>query len=361
MKRIVLVYGGNSVESEISILTSLKIFKELKKINSNLYLVYLDKNGNFYSGKGLLSIENYYSLKGFKKIKFAKKFSNNYFKHYKKVYFDEVLILGHGKNVEDGTLASYFQTLNIPYLYDDLSNSSLFIDKVKSKLALESLSIPQIKYQIIHQFEKKKEINLNYPLIIKPSRLGSSIGIEKVNNKEELKEKMLSSFRYDETLLVEEFVENKIEYNIALLGYENKIIYSDIEEVNHNDKILSFYDKYDYSSDNDKRVISPVINKTIKDEILTISRKIFNTFNLCGLYRFDFIYDNKNDNIYLNEVNSLPGSLAYYLFESKGIKPCDLVLMYIDILEIKNQRRNHLLTAFEDGFISNVDLDKLKK
>ena len=186
-KRIVIVYGGKSVESEISILTALKAYKELKKVNPDVYLVYLDKNGNFYSGKGLLNLENYVSLKDFKKVKFNKLFSLTYFRHIKRIYFDEVLILGHGKNIEDGTLSSYFETLNIPYLYDDLTNSSLFIDKIKTKLILNSLNIPLVNYQIIHSYQNDINIKLDYPLIIKPSRLGSSIGIEKVNSSNELK------------------------------------------------------------------------------------------------------------------------------------------------------------------------------
>lgn len=360
-KRIVIVYGGKSVESEISILTALKVFKELKKVNPFVYLVYLDKKGNFYSGKGLLNLENYVSLKDFKKVKFDKKFSLCFFKHINRTYFDEVLILGHGKNIEDGTLSSYFETLDIPYLYDDLSNSSIFIDKIKTKLILKTLNIPLINYQVLHSYQNENKITLDYPLIIKPSRLGSSIGIEKVNSKDELKSKLISSFRYDETLLIEEFIENKIEYNIAILGYQNKLIISDVEEVSHNDQVLSFYDKYDYSKGNEKRVIAPIIDSSLKEKIVDIVTKIFNELNLCGLYRFDMIFDKKVNEIYLNEINSLPGSLAYYLFESKGIKMSDLVLMYIDILENKNKNRNRLLNSFEEGFINNVDLDKLKK
>ena len=361
MKKIVIVYGGKSPESEISILTSLKVYKELSKVNKNIYLVFLDKEGNFYFGKNLLKLENYQDKKGFRKFKFYSVNNTYYFKGVKRYYFDEVLIIGHGKNIEDGTLSSYFEVNNIPYLYDDLSNASLFIDKVKTKLVLQSLNIPLIPYQIVHQFNKNIEIKLYYPIILKPSRLGSSIGIEKVNSESELKVKMLSSFRYDETLLLEEYIEDKVEYNISILGYEDKMIFSSIEEVSSSSEGLSFYDKYDYSSSNEKRLISPSLPKEIKDKILEISSKIFSSLNLCGLYRFDLIFNKKTGDIYLNEVNSLPGSLSYYLFEDRGIKMSELLLMYIDILETKNKRRNHLLVNFEEGFINNIDLDKLKK
>ena len=366
MKRIVLVYGGSSTESEISILTALKTYKELMKTNKNITLVYLDHEGNFYIGKELLNLESYSLKKNFIKVTFNKKKGKSYYSyHLKKKYFDFALILGHGKNVEDGTLSSYFEVLKIPYLYDDLSNVSLLQDKVKTKMVFNSLNITQTKFKYIHKYQYDNfsfdSLNLNYPLICKPSRLGSSIGIKKCNNFQELKEGLLKGFMYDETMLIEEFIDSKIEYNIALLGYENKIIVSDIEQVNQNDQVLSFYDKYDYSKSNEKRVIKPKVSSLIKEEMINISKLVFNELNLCGLYRFDFIFDTKNEKLYLNELNTLPGSLAYYLFESKGIRMVDLILMYIDVLTLKNKNRIHLIDTFQEGFVSKVDLDKLKK
>ena len=364
MKRIVIVYGGKSSESEISVLTSLKVYKELKKTNNQVYLVYLDQEGNFYSSKNLEKVEAYSSKDKFKKVNFYKKKSSYYFaSKFKRTYFDLVLILGHGKNIEDGTLSSYFETLNIPYIYDDLTNVSLFMDKVKTKLVFKALDIKVTNYQIVHSYEvaDKFDLDFSYPLIIKPSRLGSSIGIIRVNKKEDLLESLIKGFTYDETLLIEEYIEDKVEYNIALLGYQNKILFSEIEEVNSSKEVLTFYDKYDYTSNNKKRIIYPQIECELIEEIKETSKTIFNKLNLCGLYRFDFIFDKKRHVLYLNEVNSLPGSLAYYLFEKQGISLSELVYMYIDILTLKNRNRNKLSTSFLDGFISKVDIDKLKK
>ena len=140
MKRVVFVYGGKSVENEISILTSLKAYKEFKKINDQVHLVYLDHEGNFYSGNGLENLENYPLKNGFKKVNFIKDKGRYYIKFpFKKIEFDVALILGHGKNIEDGTLSSYFEVLNIPYCYDDISNVSLLMDKVKSKYVFDTL------------------------------------------------------------------------------------------------------------------------------------------------------------------------------------------------------------------------------
>ena len=366
MKRIVLVYGGSSTESEISILTALKTYKELTKVNKNVYLVYLDHCGNFYSGKGLEKLENYSNKRNFQKIKFYKSKQSYFFKGLiKRTFFDLVLILGHGKNSEDGTLSSYFETLKIPYCYDDLANVSLLQDKSKTKYVFSTLGINQVNYKVLHlhQYETNKRypIDLKFPLIVKPSRLGSSIGICKVETVEELNQELLNAFRYDETLVLEECIEEKIEYNIALIGYQNKIIVSEVEEVNNTKEVLSFFDKYDYSNGNEKRIICPKMDKDVKNKIINNAKNVFEALNLCGIFRFDFIYDKKTEELYLNEVNSLPGSLAYYLFEPKGISMVDLVLMYIDFHSEKNKVRLHLLSSYEDGFVSKVDIDKLKK
>ena len=363
MKRVVFVYGGKSVENEISILTCLKAYREFNKINKDVYLVYLDHQGNFYGGKGLTALENYPLKNGFKKVSFIKENERYYIKYpFRKIEFDLVLILGHGKNAEDGALSSYFETLNIPYCYDDISNVSLFLDKVKTKYVFNSLGVRQTKFIKLHRFEYKNDENpsfdFSYPVIVKPSRLGSSIGINKANNYIELHEAITRSFMYDDTIVIEEFIENKIEYNIALLGYGNKMITSSIEEVNHGNEVLSFYDKYDYSKGNEKRIICPLIDRCIKDEIELISKNIFTTLNLCGIYRFDFIYDVDGKTLYLNEVNSLPGSLSYYLFEEKGITMSDLILMYIDFHLERRKNNDRLLSTFQEGFASKVISDK---
>lgn len=366
MKTICIVYGGDSPESEISVLTSLKVYKELKSNNIPCFLVYLNHKGEFFTGKALENVDNYLTNKFFSKGKFIKINRNYYFlSHLKKQRFDEVLILGHGPRIEDGTVASYFQTKNIPYLYDDLSNASLIQDKSRFKMIMDYLKIKQTSFEIIykHQFEKDNNLylNLKYPLIVKPANLGSSIGIKKVNNKEELIIGLNSVFEYDETAVIEEYVVNKKEYNIALVGYENKRILSQIELVSDNAKVLSFYDKYDYSNKNEKRIINPLIEDSIKEEIERNTLKVFTQLNLCGIYRFDYIFDTSHNVLYLNEINVVPGSLAYYLFEGKGIKFIDLILMDIRTLRKKKENRLYVKKTFEEGFIKDIDISKLKK
>jgi D-alanine-D-alanine ligase len=280
----------------------------------------------------------------------------------KKTYFDYVYILGHGKNIEDGTLSSYFFIKKIPYLYDDLNNVSLLQDKIKSKMMFQHLKVPTLDYFSLHQGHKisSKSIPFAYPLIVKPNTLGSSIGVSQVNDFSSLISALQEIYLYDETCIIEPCVTKKKEYNIALSGYLDELKISHIECVNSFDDVLSFYDKYDYSSSNKKRIIDPLIDEAIKNQMIDDAKKIFNSLNLCGTYRFDFLFDEVNQQLYLNEINVLPGSLAFYLFE-KETKMIDLILFDIKMKEKKYFKREHLLTSYQEGYITQLAIEKMIK
>ena len=366
MEKIAFVCGGPSLEKEISCLTSLKICEELEKKNIPYLLIYLDENHQFFLVKVLTS--SFIKDKKITKGKFILKNNRCYFKtRFKKYSFDKILILGHGKNMEDGSLSCYFKQMNIPCLSEDIYNSSIIQDKVKFKLLLKGLNISSLDFEYLYKYQitDKKVISkinkkFNYPIIVKPSCLGSSIGISKVNDKNELPEALFEAFLYDTRVLVEPFIENKREINVSILGYENEIEVSNLEEVNNNNLVLSFYDKYDYSSNNQKRVINLPLEEKLKERIIETSKKIFKALNLCGLVRFDYIYDVEKEKVYLNEANLIPGSLSYYLFENK-YSIVSLCEKYIKNLEKKQKDENLLLTSFQEGFMNKVDLSKLKK
>lgn len=366
MKKIAFICGGNSVESEISCLTSLKICQSLKNNNIPFLLIYLDNQNNYYLVNTLNShfVENHDYKRGI----FIKDKKKNAFKiGLKKYYFDYIVVLGHGKNVEDGKVACYFHQLGYPVLSESILNSSLIQDKHYLKEILKANKIKVVPYKILYRYQEKN-LNLinNYlnqlksPVIVKPSSLGSSIGVSLAHSKDELKKSLLEAFTYDSKVVIEKYLKNKIELNIAILGYENDIDVSSIEEVNHNDNILSFYDKYDYSSNNEKRVINPKIDEKLSDDIIKTSTKIFKLLNICGLVRFDYIYDIDNKILYLNEINLIPGSLAYYLFKDK-YEIYSLVEKYVNLLEKKYLEEIKLTNKFQEGFIQKIDIENMKK
>lgn len=344
MKKFCLVYGGDSLEAEISILTALKVQKELEKFSYPYMMVYLDHDGNFYTGKSLLFKTNYTHLTKFKKGNFEKSNQHYYFKtKFKKEEFDVVLLLVHGYHAEDGTLGGYFDTLKIPCIYPGLIQSALLQDKVAFKRIMSGLNIKQTKYIVLNEneFNLKKEslvIDLKYPLIVKPSLLGSSIGVNKVNNENELFNALYEGFKFDETLIIEEAVNNLKEINVALLKVDNEIIVSSLERVNDKEKVLSFIDKYDNYSLTDTHIIPADIDNKIAKKIIYNAKMVYQKLNLKSIIRFDYLLDYERNEFYLNEVNAIPGSLSYYLFENKDIKMVDLVdLLYKAYKENKKE------------------------
>lgn len=362
MEKICLVYGGDSVESDISILTALKVQKELEKYSYPYMMVYLDHNGNFYSGEGLINKENYYNLVKFRKGTFIKKNQNFYFKNgLKKEKFDVVLLLCHGYKAEDGTLGGFFDTLKIPCIYPGLMQSALLQDKGNFKRVMDSLKITQTKYEILSEsdftfiLENKKNItSLRYPLVVKPSHLGSSIGVKKVDDEKQLIEALFDGFRYDDVLIIEEAVLNLKEINVAILMKNEEMLVSDLERVNNAEKVLSFIDKYDNYSFNESHVIPADIDNKVAKKIVYTAKKVYKKLFLKSLVRFDFLFDEVTQKIYLNEINAIPGSLSYYLFEYKDIKMVDLIDIMVEQFKLERIKSEKKITSYNQGFLSSL-------
>ena len=362
MDKICLVYGGDSVESDISILTALKVQKELDKFSYPYMMVYLDHDGNFYTGNGLLYKENYKDLLGFKKGNFFKKKDEFFFKtRLKKEKFDIVLLLCHGYHSEDGTLGGFFDTLKIPCIYPGLIQSALLQDKISFKRIMDSLNINQTKYEVLTEsdftnlVEKETSItNLSFPLVVKPSHLGSSIGVKKVFNEKDLIEALFDGFRYDRDMILEEAILNLKEINVAIFNYKNELKVSSLERVNNEEKILSFIDKYDNYSLSDSHIIPADIDNRVGKKIVYIAKKVYQELGLKSVVRFDFLYDEVTKKIYLNEVNAIPGSLSYYLFENQDIKMVDLVDMMVEEFKLEYVKSKKKISSYNEGFLTNL-------
>lgn len=360
MKKICLVYGGDSLENEISVLTALRISKDLDKYSYPYMMVYGDKIGQFYTGEALKKRDNYQMKKGFICGSFIKKNGKNYFRsRFKKEEFDLVILLAHGKGAEDGTLGGYFDTLKIPCIYPGLTKSSLIQDKGLFKEIMKSLNISQCKFQRINErqfnnfLQKNKNITeLGYPLIIKPNHLGSSIGIVKAHDEEELKKALEEVFTYEDEAIIEECLESFKEINVAIVKKDDEIVVSELERVNNSNDILTFMDKYDNYKLTESHIIPADIDHKIRKKIINLARKIYLSLNLTFVVRFDFLLDSRNNAVYLNEINAIPGSLAYYLFEPIGIKTIDLIQILLDNYENEQIKKSKKKEEYEDDILS---------
>jgi len=365
MKNALLIFGGKSFEHDISIITALIIYRNAKNCGYNLLPVYINKNQEwFYYAKENMSInlfknfEKNYKKNGFKKayLKTNKNFifySNGIIE--KKIKVDCALNCCHGGMGEDGTLVSILENSKIPVSSGDSLAMGVCMDKVLSKKFFNSLKIPTINY---FKFTKDDYLNnkekilknidkLSLPIILKPSRLGSSIGIEVVKTIEEFDLAAKTALEFDDVILVERAIlTNLREYNVAVMRVNNEIIVSELDKPIRKDEILSFKDKY---IGNGKTSSKNNINTKsgVKGEYLTFkklsdvdlktesinkikfySRKVYEELNLNGVVRIDYIVDDKNK-IYLNEINTIPGSLAYYFFIPNVFKSFDEYLNVI--------------------------------
>lgn len=349
--RVAVVFGGSSVEHEISILTGMQIIASLNKAKYQYIPIYLTKNNVFTIGKDFDKVET---------------FKNNHLKTkevtfnrqgikvgLKKISIDAVISAVHGRGLEGGELAGFFEILGIPYTSCEVLGASIAQDKITMKKILAYDMIPTVNFVGFTSEEWKvdRELilnscnSLNYPLIIKPATLGSSIGIERVNNHEDLDKKILNAFRYDNRVIVEEVITKMREFNCSII---NDDITSAIEEVITSNDILTFTDKYEES--NSKRIIPADIPEELANEIIILTKKIARIISNKGVIRIDYLYDLNQEKLYVNEINTIPGSLAYYLYEDKGLFFDEL----LDILIENAIKFKYLKSQKINTFTSNV-------
>lgn len=360
MERIILVSGGNSVEHEISLLTMKQVYNAINKNKYYVESVYISKDNKFYLIKNM---ENKKTINDYKKypLTLIKEQNKQYFKYKrKKIYFDYLFLLVHGKGVEDGTLASYLEFMDIPYFSNNVNSSVIGMNKSLSKEIVKLKNIKTLNHILIntnnYDYDKLiKQLN-DYPYIFKANSLGSSIGVIKVNNEYEIIDAINAIEIYDEYIIIEKCLENFKEYNLALLKKDNEFIISSIEEINYK-KILTYDDKYANNGlENLTRIINPSINQKLENMIINNSKKIYNLLKCDFLVRIDYLYDEDNNVLYFNEINMIPGSLAFYLYEDKNILFDELLDLLIDV-----GKRNHYLRINKVNILGDSVLEGLVK
>lgn len=322
MINVGVIFGSKSVEHEISILTYLETIKMLD--GYNVVPIYITKDLDMYLVKKELNDLSNISYNQ-NKISFIKGGIRSKFIS---TMLDVCIICTHGLYGEDGMLASLLDMYDIAYVGSNNISSGIMIDKIYSKMLLEQNGFPITKYKWYEDYDIKTE----FPCIVKPYLLGSSIGISVCHNLEELNDAAILAYRYGKRIIVEEYLDNIKEYNCAAYRFKDEIIVSNIEEVISGDDILDYKNKYE--GKNSKRVIPAEIDEELKFQIEEYTKKIYHLFDLSGVVRIDYMF---KDNLYVNEINTIPGSLAYYLFP-EPIIDCMIKTAIMD----KNNKRNYI-------------------
>ena len=308
---VLILFGGNSFEHEVSCKSVNFILNNIDTKKFNYKLVGIDFDNEWYEVNETIIDKNW---KRENKIDNIIEYSKD---------FDVVLPMIHGNTVEDGKLQSLFELYNIKYVGCNSYSSLICYDKLLTKLIIEKYDIPQVPYYIYNDNLNLEKIE--YPVIIKPCKCGSSIGINIANNKKELKKYLKIALKYDNNIILEKFIKNNRELECAILEDKKKLIISDIGEIINNGSWYDFESKY---INQNETVISNIDSK-IKKEIQDYSKKIFKIMNCKNLSRIDFIYDLDNKKLYFNEINTIPGfteiSMFPKLISNTGIDFKDII------------------------------------
>lgn len=384
--KVGVIFGGNSVEHEVSIITAVQAMEYMDKEKYEVVPIYISKDRNWYTGGELLKMETYKDLSRIdekallvslvkKDDSFALVKMNGLFKSVVET-IDVAFPIVHGKGVEDGTLAGYLETLGIPYVGCDVLASSLGQDKVVQKQVLQSENIPVVDFIWFYENEYLSDSdkilasikNLGYPVIVKPARLGSSIGITYVNSEKDIDSAINEAISYDEKIVVEKVVPNLLEVDCAVLGNHDYAETSLIGEMLTENEFLTFEDKY-LSGGGKKGASksSPIstgfripakLSKEVENKIYEVALASFRALNLKGVTRFDFLVNKKTNEVFVNEPNTIPGSLAFFFFTKKGINYTELLdkLITLGIKDYKNNSKK--ITSFESNVLSTYNGSK---
>ena len=388
--KVGLFFGGNSVEHEISVITARQAAEYVDREKYEIVPVYITKDNLFYTGAEIGKIENYKNIPELLKkservvivkgergkadlVRYpGKKFGNNLV-----ASIDVALPAVHGTNCEDGTLQGFLTLLDLPYVGCDVYASALGMDKYAMKAVLAYNGVPVLdgKLCLSADYDKRAEGEMDalekaigYPMIVKPYNLGSSIGIMKAPDRAGLQKALENAFTYAETVLVEHAIMNLTEINCAVLGDRTAAEASECEQPIGSDEILSFEDKYVGGGKGSKgsksggskgmaslkRKIPADITPETREEIRTLAVKAFKCLGCAGVARIDFMIDGDNGKIYLNEINTIPGSLSFYLWQPLGISYKELLDRMITLAVRRYAKSKSVVHSFDSNVLSGV-------
>lgn len=372
--QIAVLFGGKSVEHEISVISALQAMNSLNAEKYDILPVYITKQNKFYTGEPLRDIRRYRDipalLKDCRQVAFVpqdgraalvrvpgKRFGNN-----TEAIPDIAFPIVHGTNVEDGTLQGFLKTLGLPFVGCDVLSSAVGMDKyvMKSVLAAEGFPVlPALRFRsgVEHtEIAAKAEEKIGYPIIVKPVNLGSSVGISKASGRNELLTALDTAFSFADTVLLERAVVKLKEVNCSVIGDGDGARASVLEEPVAQDQILSYQDKYMDGGKSGskssgmaslKRKIPAEIDDATAEEIKKLAVGAFGALGCNGLVRIDFMIDMEENKVYLNEINTIPGSLAFYLWEPAGVPYGELLEELISLARKRARRQEDITYSFD--------------
>lgn len=388
--KIGVFFGGKSVEHEIAIITANQAISSLNKDKYEIIPIYISKNGKMYTGEKLFDLKEYRDLD--KLIKSCeeivcvnngnkanilrvnnKMFSSNIINT-----IDVAFPIMHGTNGEDGSIQGFLEILGVPYVGPDVLASSIGMDKIMMRRVLKEQNIPSLDYVSFYSADYIKDENkyiqeveekLRYPVIVKAGNLGSSVGIKKAKNKEELTEAIEFAMEFSDRIMIENAIVKLKEVNCSVMGDMTNAYPSVCEEPIGSDEILSYTDKYVGGGKTKtggakgktegtkgmaslQRKLPAEISEEMNKKIQDMAVKTFKILGCNGVSRIDFLIDLENDDAYVNEINTIPGALSYYLWEATDKSFVAELDELIELAFKRNRERQNRTYSYDQNILA---------
>ena len=390
---IAVFFGGESVEHEVSIISAHQAIEALDKNKYNVIPVYVSKERKLYVSDLLKDMSNYKDLKHLisqcTQVSITSEDNRVVIRPVKPSLFgpkelgtiDVAIPVMHGTNGEDGTIQGFFEMLKVPYAECDLYGAAIGQDKVLQKNVLNDNNLPITNWFWVYGAEmdtRQSEIldkvhRLIYPVIIKPARTGSSVGISIAHNDEEYLACFDEARQYDEKIITEKVVKPMREINCSVVGDSYSCVASVLEEVSSvsQDELLSFSDKYlggskSTKSEGSKGMASTarIVPAPLTDEqtrlIQQLAKETIRVLGTSGVCRIDFLMDADTKKVYVNEINTIPGSLAFYLWQAAGVSFSELMDKLVELALDRERRRSKMTFSYETNILSNFSASSAK-
>ena len=385
--KVGVIFGGKSVEHEVSVISGIQAYRNINTEKYDPVAIYISKKGEMYVGEKISDIKAYTDidalLKNSTRINMVSGNGKTELVRYEKKafaknvvdYIDVALPVVHGTNVEDGTLQGYLHAISCPYAGCDIISSALGMDKYAAKVMMKAAGIPVIDCVVFTRREymleteeilAKIERSTRYPVIVKPVNLGSSVGIRKAKDKEALIDALDYAFEFADRVLVENAVVNMFEINCSVLGDKDEQKASECEMPVNHDEILSYEEKYmaggkgsksgskSAGMADTKRILPAPITDEMKADVQKYAKEAFKALGCSGVSRIDFLVDKDTNEVFVNEINTIPGSLSFYLWEATGMKYPELLDELIRLAVKRERDAEKLNFSFDSNLLSGA-------
>lgn len=380
-------YGSRTCEHDVSIISAVQLMRAVNREKYDVIPVYISKQGEWFTGEALFEMSTYTNFdpmkKGVIRVNLditAGSGALTRIEHGKGLLgkdrevvvarIDCAIPVFHGMHGEDGTVQGLLELCNIPYASAGVGASALGMDKVYMKQFFRGAGFPVLpgcwflrrawerdRVQVMEAIEKE----LPYPVFVKPASLGSSIGVSRANNRSELEEALELAFDFDRKVLIEQGLNKPLELNCSVLGYNGEAEASEIEMPVTGGDLLSYLDKYGASGGSKgmaslKRVLPAPIEPELKEKIQKLSVEIFNNLDCRGVVRIDYMFDAASNGLYITEINTIPGSMAFYLWEATKLPYAEMIDKLVAFAMEARQDKDDSNYAYSSSILSDVSL-----